>query len=69
MGLRPERRPASDAGCNDLRGTVLYGGRVDSVFERENHGDARRSGYAIGTLLPSRGFGFRYTVFMIVQWS
>ena len=69
MGPRPKRWPTSDVDCNDIWGTALYGGRVDPVFERENHGDVRRSEYANETLFPSRGFGFRYTVLMIVQWS
>jgi len=68
MGPRPERWTTSDPDCNDLWGTVC-GGRLDPIFERENHGDVRRSGYANGILLPSLGFGFLYTVLMIVQWS
>jgi len=55
--------------------STLTGPRTDCVdirclvFCRENHGDARTSGYMNGTLLPSLGFGLRYTVLTIVQWS
>ena len=70
VGLWAERWPAFDADCSgDLSGTTLYEGGIDLVFGRENHADVRRSGYANGTLLPSLGLGFRYTVLMIVQWS
>jgi len=69
MGPRPERCSTFDPDCNDLWGIALGCGRVDPIFERENHGDARRSGYANGILSPSLGFGFLYTVLMIVQWS
>lgn len=68
MGPRAERLPESDADrAGDLWGTASY--RFDPAFDRENHGDAKSSGYENGTLFPSRGRGFRYTVLMIVQWS
>jgi len=55
--------------ADDFWGTALYDGGIEVALDRENHDDVRRSGYANGALFPSGGFGFRYTVLMIVQWS
>ena len=64
-GPRTDRWPVADA--TDCIEDVWGGIRL--VSRRENHGDARTSGYMNGTLLPSLGFGLRYTVLTIVQWS
>ena len=70
MGPRVERLAGSGAECaDDLWGTAFCDERIRPVFERENQGDVKSSGYENGTLFPFRGRGFRYTVLMIVQWS
>ena len=70
MGRRIEGLSASDVDrADNFWGTTLYDRGIEVALDWENHGDVKRSGYANGTLLPSRDFGFRYTVLMIVQWS